>query len=149
MGAAAKLKKEAEEKVVHAKNELADKTREEAAKVVSEANQKEAAAKAMLVKIDNAQCSKHPGCAKLSGYCCPTLNTNKMHLGSQKLDGETLGCCGTSQNLATETQAPTTGNFGAASILFAAFSGSALTAMVLKFFPGKDSTNAPYERLIA
>merc|ERR1712007_336637 len=114
---AAKLKKEEEEKVVAAKNALAKKIKAAAGKAVNEAEQKEAAAKSMLAKIDDAQCSKHAGCKGLAGYCCPTLNTNKMHLGSQKLDGESLGCCTTSQELVAEVTAPTSGTFGAASML--------------------------------
>merc|ERR1711920_269186 len=94
VAAAAKLKEEAEEKTVAAKTHLAEKIKAAAEKSTHEANVKKAAAEAMLKQIDNAQCAKHAGCKGLTGYCCPTLNTNKMHLGSTKLDGENLGCCG-------------------------------------------------------
>merc|ERR1711979_137564 len=94
VAAAAKLKEEAEEKTVAAKTHLAEEIQAKADKVSSEAETKKAAAEAMLKKIDNAKCTKHAGCKGLTGYCCPTLNTNKMHLGSTRLDGENLGCCG-------------------------------------------------------
>merc|ERR1712050_629377 len=94
VAAAAKLKEEAEEKTVAAKTHLAERIKAAAEKSTHEANVKKAAAEAMLKKIDNAKCSKHAGCKGLTGYCCPTLNTNKMHLGSTRLDGENLGCCG-------------------------------------------------------
>merc|ERR1712217_881517 len=94
VAAAAKLKEEAEEKTVAAKTHLAEKIKAAADKSTHEANVKKAAAEAMLKKIDNAKCTKHAGCKGLTGYCCPTLNTNKMHLGSTRLDGENLGCCG-------------------------------------------------------
>merc|ERR1712217_315874 len=94
VAAAAKLKEEAEEKTVAAKTHLAEKIKAAADKSTHEANVKKAAAESMLKKIDNAKCTKHAGCRGLTGYCCPTLNTNKMHLGSTRLDGENLGCCG-------------------------------------------------------
>merc|ERR1711972_183698 len=87
--AAAKLKEDAEEKVVAAKNAEAAKIQAAADKELKEANAKKAAAEGMIAKIDNAQCAKHAGCKGLeqNGYCCPTLNFAKMHLGSAKLDG--------------------------------------------------------------
>merc|ERR1711953_553404 len=94
VAAAAKLKEEAEEKTIAAKTHLAEKIKAAADKATHEADAKKAAAESMLKKIDNAKCSKHAGCKGLTGYCCPTLDTNKMHLGSTKLDGENLGCCG-------------------------------------------------------
>jgi len=97
--AAAKLKQEAEEKTVAAKNAEAAKIKAAADKVVNEATAKKTAAEGMLSKIDNAQCKKHTGCSGLEGYCCPTLNTNKMHLGSTKLDGAMLGCCGSAAEM--------------------------------------------------
>merc|ERR1712083_1165882 len=72
-------------------------------KELKEANAKKAAAEGMIAKIDNAQCAKHAGCKGLEGYCCPTLNFAKMHLGSAKLDGASLGCCGSSMELDTES----------------------------------------------
>merc|ERR1712038_1108741 len=94
VAAAAKLKEEAEEKTVAAKTHLAEKIKAAADKSTHEANVKKAAAESLLKKIDNAKCTKHAGCKGPTGYCCPTLDTNKMHLGSTKLDGESLGCCG-------------------------------------------------------
>merc|ERR1712203_606916 len=131
------------------KNELAARITSEAAHAVAEAHHKQEAARAMVARIDNAQCSRHSGCHGLSGYCCPTLNLNRMHLGSQRLDGENLGCCGASQELVTEAAAPASRTFSAANMLFAAFTGSALTAVALRFLPGKGSTIGPAERLIA
>merc|ERR1712060_1014788 len=101
--AAAKLKEEAEEKVVAAKNDEAAKIQAAADKELKEANEKKATAQGMLKKIDNAQCAKHPGCKGMEGYCCPTLNFAKMHLGSAKLDGASLACCGSATELDTET----------------------------------------------
>merc|ERR1712217_220595 len=56
-------------------------------KDLKDATEKKAAAEGMIAKIDNAQCAKHSGCKGMEGYCCPTLNFAKMHLGSAKLDG--------------------------------------------------------------
>merc|ERR1712083_320883 len=100
--AAAKLKEDAEEKVVAAKNEEAAKIKAAADKELKEANEKKATAEGMIAKISNAQCAKHAGCKGMEGYCCPTLNFAKMHLGSAKLDGAQLACCGGSAELASE-----------------------------------------------
>merc|ERR1712203_354331 len=136
----AAIEQKKQEKIVQDANHEVTEIESLATQKKQEALAKQAAAQSMIKKIENAQCSKHAGCKGLTGYCCPTLNTNKMHLGSQKLDGESLGCC-TSQELVAEVTAPTSGTFGAASMLLAAFTGSALTAVALKFFPGKASTN--------
>merc|ERR1711972_558501 len=101
--AAAKLKEDVAEKVVAAKNKEAAKIQAEADKTVAEANKKKAAAEGMITKIDNAQCAKHAGCKGLDGYCCPTLDFAKMHLGSAKLSGPVLGCCGSATELNIET----------------------------------------------
>merc|ERR1712151_696816 len=114
-----------------------------------EALAKQAAAQSMIKKIENAQCSKHAGCKGLTGYCCPTLNTNKMHLGSQKLDGENLGCCGAAEEIAAVSTVPETTPFSAVSImLFSAMAGSALTVAAVKLLSGKDTANA-YGRMSA
>merc|ERR1711948_120540 len=97
--AAAKLKEDAEEKVVAAKNADAAKIQAAADKELKEANRKKAAAEGMITKIDNAACAKHAGCKGLDGYCCPTLDFNKMHLGSSELSGASLGCCGGASEL--------------------------------------------------
>merc|ERR1712004_269725 len=96
-------KEDAEEKVVAAKNADAAKIQAAADKELKEANAKKAAAEGMIAKIDNAQCAKHAGCKGMEGYCCPTLNFAKMHLGSAKLDGASLACCGSATELDTET----------------------------------------------
>merc|ERR1712160_177386 len=72
--AAASLKEKEEEKVVATKDAEAATIKAKADKTVEEANEKRAASEAMLNKIDNALCSKHPGCSGLTGYCCPTLD---------------------------------------------------------------------------
>merc|ERR1711948_237271 len=92
--AAAAIQAKAEEKVVAAKTAEANKIAAEAAKATAAATKKKAAAEAVLKKIDNAACAKHAGCKGLVGYCCPTLDFNKMHLGSSELSGASLGCCG-------------------------------------------------------
>merc|ERR1712203_794791 len=95
MGKLNDAKKKAEEEAAAAKlKEEAAKIQAAADKELKEANSKKAAAEGMIAKIDNAQCKKHSGCKGLEGYCCPTLNFGKMHLGSAKLDGKNLGCCG-------------------------------------------------------
>merc|ERR1712190_316114 len=100
--AAAAIQAKAEEKVVAAKNAEANKIAAEAATAMASATKKKNAAEAVLKKIDNAACAKHAGCKGLEGYCCPTLNFNKMHLGRSHLDGETLGCCGGASELEKE-----------------------------------------------
>merc|ERR1711957_745488 len=150
-------KKKEEERVVATKDAEAATIKAKAHKTVEEANEKRAASEAMLNKIDNALCSKHPGCSGLTGYCCPTLDTSKMKLGSTKLDGAVLGCCGAAIEVATETvvkmatsdpKPAQSQSFGVVSILLAAVSGSAVTAMVFKFSSDKGETNTPYERLV-
>merc|ERR1712110_538950 len=121
-------KEDAEEKVVAAKNAEATKIQAAADKELKEANAKKAAAEGMIAKIDNAQCAKHAGCKGLEGYCCPTLNFGKMHLGSAKLDGAQLGCCGGSAELASEaaeetladTQIVKSDGFGSGAIMLSA-----------------------------
>merc|ERR1711972_305320 len=100
--AAAAIHMKAEEKVVAAKNAEAKKIAAEAATAMATATKKKNAAEAVLKKIDNAACAKHAGCKGLEGYCCPTLDFNKMHLGSSQLNGESLGCCGGASELENE-----------------------------------------------
>merc|ERR1712190_485753 len=99
---AAALQAKAEEKVVAAKNAEAKKIAEDAAKAMATATKKKDAAEAVLKKIENAACAKHAGCKGLVGYCCPTLDFNKMHLGSSQLSGASLGCCGGASELEIE-----------------------------------------------
>merc|ERR1711953_695392 len=133
----AQLKEQAEQKAAAAKDALAAKIKSEADAAVKEAKHKKEAAKSMLAKIDNAQCKKHKACKGLVGYCCPTLNFGKMHLGSAKLDGESMVCCGTAEELANapsldrEIEASSHG-FGVISLLVAAATGSLMTALVLQ-----------------
>merc|ERR1712066_776260 len=143
--AAAELRRDQEERIVAEKNELAAHIQAKANRKTAEARRKEAAAEAMLRKIDNAQCSKHAGCAGLSGYCCPTLDTNHMEIGSTTLNGENLGCCGTTAEMAAETTAPAIPSFHTMSMLLGALVGSSMTAMTFKFFHGKETPNMPYE----
>jgi len=147
--AAAALSEKAEDKVVASKNSEAAKIKAAAAKVVNEATAKKTAAEAMLKKIENAQCKKHTGCATLEGYCCPTLNTNTMHLGSTKLDGENLGCCNTAEEMVEMATRDPTGSFGIVSMLLAAAAGSVVTASAFKLSAGKKAATGPYERLNA
>merc|ERR1712003_571561 len=100
--AAAAIQAKAEEKVVDAKNAEAKKIAAEAATAMATATKKKNAAEAVLKKIDNAACAKHAGCKGLEGYCCPTLDFDKMHLGSSQLAGESLGCCGGASELEIE-----------------------------------------------
>merc|ERR1712056_113394 len=140
--AAAAIKAKAEEKVVAAKNAEAKKIAAEAATAMATATKKKNAAEAVLKKIDNAACAKHAGCKGLEGYCCPTLNFNKMHLGSSHLDGESLGCCGGASELENEeveeveampTESDTSAQqFGLSSVFLAFVAGSAVSAAAVK-----------------
>merc|ERR1712050_645357 len=140
-------------KAAAAKDALAAKIKSEADAAVKEANLKKAAANSMLAKIDNAQCKKHKACKGLVGYCCPTLNFGKMHLGSAKLDGESMVCCGAAEELANapsldrEIEASSHG-FGVISLLVAAATGSLMTALVLQMSMRKEDKKG-YERLVA
>merc|ERR1712056_108291 len=100
--AGAAIAAKTEEKVVASKNAEAKKIAEEAAAATAAATKKKNAAEAVLKKIENAACAKHAGCKGLEGYCCPTLDFNKMHLGSSQLNGESLGCCGGASELEIE-----------------------------------------------
>merc|ERR1712083_910367 len=138
------IQEKAEEKVVTAKTAEANKIAAEAATAMATATKKKNAAEAVLKKIDNAACSKHAGCKGLEGYCCPTLNFNKMHLGSSHLDGESLGCCGGASELEIEDveqveAMPTESDnnaqaFGLSSVFLAFVTGSTVSAVVLKAF---------------
>merc|ERR1712203_178959 len=153
--AAAKLKEDAEEKVVAAKNADAAKIQAAADKELKEANAKKAAAEGMIAKIDNAACTKHAGCKDLEGYCCPTLNFAKMHLGSAKLDGASLGCCGGSMELDTETpdfalvedNTVQSDGFGVGAIVLSAVCGSALTLAALRLSTRKEDQSATYQTM--
>merc|ERR1712228_1003367 len=144
--AAAKLKEDAEEKVVAAKNEEAAKIKAAADKELKEANEKKATAEGMIAKISNAQCAKHAGCKGMEGYCCPTLNFAKMHLGSAKLDGECLACCDGATELDSETpdlalaenHSVESDGFGVGAIILSAVCGSALTMAALRLSTGKE-----------
>merc|ERR1712039_540706 len=136
----AKKTKEANEKEA---KEIQDKE-------LKEANAKKAAAEGMIAKIDNAQCAKHAGCKGMEGYCCPTLNFAKMHLGSAKLDGATLACCGGSTELHAEAFADTTGEndgFGASAMMLSAMCGSAMTLTAIRLLARKDDPSATYQTM--
>jgi len=153
--AAAQLKEEAEEKVVAAKNKEAAKIQATADKELKDATEKKAAAEGMIAKIDNAQCAKHSGCKGMEGYCCPTLNFAKMHLGSAKLDGASLACCGSATELDTETPDMTLADshsvesdgFGVGAIILSAVCGSALTMAAARLSTRKEDQSATYQTM--
>merc|ERR1712060_428412 len=151
--AAAKLKQDAEEKVV-AKKAEATKIKNEADKEEAEANAKKAAAERVLAKIDNAACAKHPGCKGLAGYCCPTLNFGKMHLGSAKLDGANLGCCGGAEMESEVEDMALVGDrtvesnsFGAGAMVLSAICGSALTLAAVRLSTRKEDQTETYQSM--
>merc|ERR1712217_235884 len=109
----------------------------------------------MIAKIDNAQCTKHAGCKGMDGYCCPTLNFAKMHLGSAKLDGAQLACCGGSAELASEpayekfadNKIIESDGFGLGGMLLAAICGSSLTLAALQLSRRKEDQTATYQTM--
>merc|ERR1712050_699972 len=133
----------------------ANKIAAEAAKATAAATKKKAAAEAVLKKIENAKCAKHAGCKGLVGYCCPTLDFNKMHLGSSQLSGASLGCCGGASELEIEeveeveamsTESATSAQeFGLSSVLLAFVTGSAVSAAALKAFSRQTGNDAEYQ----
>merc|ERR1712151_406471 len=152
--AAAQLKEEAEEKVVAAKNAEAAKIQATADKELKDATEKKAAAEGMIARIDNAQCAKHSGCKGLEGYCCPTLNFAKMHLGSAKLDGATLGCCGSSTEMVSDPvdlasaddRTIASDGFGAGAMI-GAICGSAITVAALRLTTRKQDQSGSYQTM--
>merc|ERR1711870_216202 len=116
---------------------------------------KKATAEGMIAKIDNAQCTKHAGCKGMDGYCCPTLNFAKMHLGSAKLDGAQLACCGGSAELAAELASETfadkkiveSDGFGSGAMMPSAMFGSTLTLAALKLAGRKEDEGATYQTM--
>merc|ERR1712151_1319713 len=104
----------------------------------------------MIAKIDNAQCAKHDGCKGLEGYCCPTLNFAKMHLGSAKLDGAQLGCCGGTTELDGEglglalanTKIGERDGFGAGAMALSAVCGSIMTLAAFRLSARKEDQSA-------
>merc|ERR1712217_878799 len=160
--AAAAIKAKAEEKVVAAKTAEADKIAAEATKATATATKKKNAAEAVLKKIDNAACAKHAGCKGLVGYCCPTLDFNKMHLGSSELSGASLGCCGGASELeieeVEEVEAMSTKlnsgeaapqEFGLSSVFLAFVTGSAVSAALLKASFRQAGNDAEYQNMPA
>merc|ERR1712066_1139966 len=154
--AAAAIHMKAEEKVVAAKNAEAKKIAADAAAAMASATKKKDAAEAVLKKIDNAACAKHAGCKGLVGYCCPTLDFNKMHLGSTQLSGASLGCCGGASELEIEeveamsTESATSAQeFGLSSVLLAFVTGSAVSAAALKAFSRQTGNDAEYQNMPA
>merc|ERR1711920_1074937 len=152
--AAAKLKQDAEEKVVAAKKAEAAKIKDEADKEEAEATAKKKAAERVLAKIDNAACAKHSGCKGLVGYCCPTLNFAKMHLGSAKLDGANLGCCGGAEMESEVEDMAFVGDrtvesnsFGAGAMVLSAIRGSALTLAAVRLSTRKEDQTETYQSM--
>merc|ERR1711948_31066 len=123
------------------------------------ATKKKDAAEAVLKKIDNAACAKHAGCKGLDGYCCPTLDFNKMHLGSSELSGASLGCCGGASELeiqeveevdAMSTESANSAQeFGLSSVLLAFVTGSAVSAAAVKAFSRQTGNDAGYQNIPA
>merc|ERR1712113_214173 len=161
MGAKAKADKlnaiagAATAKLNEAKRAEAAKIQAAADKELKEANTKKATAEAMIKKIENAACAKHAGCKGLVGYCCPTLNTNKMHLGSTKLDGANLGCCGGSTEMADEAADMASADdrsiapdgFGSGAMMLSALCGSAVTLAALRLTTRKQDQSASYQTM--
>merc|ERR1712217_764430 len=157
--AAAAIQAKAEEKVVAAKTAEANKIAAEAAKAMATATKKKTAEEAVLKKIDNAACAKHAGCKGLVGYCCPTLDFNKMHLGSSELSGASLGCCGGASELEIEeVEAMSTKlnsgevapqEFGLSSVFLAFVTGSAVSAAVVKASSRQAGNDADYQNIPA
>jgi len=156
VAAAAEIKEEANEKIVEANNKEAAKIKAAADKKVQEANEKKAAAEGMISKINNAQCKKHEACKHLDGYCCPTIDFSTTHLGSTKLNGPVLGCCGTATelNIETPTELAAVGDhstqsdgFGASAMLLSALCGSALTMAALRISKRKEEQGASYQTM--
>merc|ERR1712151_243144 len=95
----------------------------------------------------------------LDGYCCPTLDFNKMHLGSSELSGASLGCCGGASELeiqeAEEVEAMSTESasgsqeFGLSSVFLAFVTGSAVSAAALKAFSRQAGNDAEYQNMPA
>merc|ERR1712187_625136 len=133
-----------------------------AATAMATATKKKHAAEAVLKKIENAACTKHAGCKGMEGYCCPTLDFNKMHLGSSKLNGATLACCGGASELEIEdlegveamsaesdTSEAAPQEFGLSSVFLAFVTGSAVSAAVLKASSRKAGNHAEYQSMPA
>merc|ERR1712183_805736 len=134
-------------------NKEAAKIQAAADKELAEANEKKATAEGMIAKIDNAQCAKHTGCKGLEGYCCPTLNFAKMHLGSAKLDGAKLGCCGSEMEteaaalaLAGDRTVESEG-LGSGAMVLSAMCGSALTLAALRLSTRKEDQSETYQTM--
>merc|ERR1712107_863820 len=144
-----------EQDVVDAMEVKAQTIKSAADAEVKKANQKKDAANAMLASINKAKCSAHAGCKGLVGYCCPTIDYSHMHMGgtSSKLDGPTLGCCGSSEEAleAVEVEPAEIESAGEpqsaglfAPVLAAFVAGSAVTAAVFKLTFAKEKNDAVY-----
>merc|ERR1712187_1032129 len=143
-------------------NAEAKKIAAEAASAMATATKKKDAAAAVLKKIEHAACAKHAGCKGLEGYCCPTLDFNKMHLGSSQLSGASLGCCGGASELEMEevAEGPAMSiesdiseaapkEFGLTSMFLAFVTGIAVSAAVLKASSRTRRNDGEYHNLAA
>merc|ERR1712217_1009204 len=152
MGIKANLEVEKEERIVEAKKRLAAQSKARADAAAAAAKAKRDVANDMLKLIEASQCKKHPGCAHLEGYCCPTLDFNSMHLGSAKLAGPTLACCGAAEEIETAAvdTAPTSDSTGFFSSVFMAFAGGiAVGYSALKLSSTQKGNDAGYKHLAA
>merc|ERR1711920_1081326 len=119
-----------EDRVLVQKNLARDA--EKSANVAKDAADKaEALSDGIAKQLHDAKCENHSGCSKLQGYCCPTFDVSRYHLGESPKWGVTLGCCSAAatEALAVVT-AETQQSFGGLTMLFSSVFSAAIGAVM-------------------
>merc|ERR1711972_1029560 len=97
--AAAKAKKEAAEAAkqeavnkdrVLVQQNLAKDAQKSANAAKNAADKAEALSNGIAKQLHDAKCSSHTGCSALQGYCCPSFDVSRYHLGESPKWGPTL-----------------------------------------------------------
>merc|ERR1712083_431180 len=134
--AADKAKKEAaeaakqeavnEDRVLVQKN-LAQDAEKSANAAKDAADKAEALSNGIAKQLHDAKCDSHSGCSALQGYCCPTFDVSRYHLGESPKWGVTLGCCSAAATEAlTVATVETQQSFGGLTMLFSSVLSAAI-----------------------
>merc|ERR1712083_723585 len=108
----------------------------------AEADKEEALSNGIAKQLHDAKCETHSGCSALQGYCCPSFDVSRYHLGESPKWGATLACCSAAAtDDLTVATAETQQSFSGLTMLFSsALSATIGAVMALKINGrGKDS----------
>merc|ERR1711920_773341 len=141
-----------EDRVLVQKN-LARDAEKSATTAKDAADKAEALSDGIAKQLHDAKCENHSACLKLKlqGYCCPSFDVSRYHLGESPKWGATLGCC---NGAATETlafaQTETQQSYGWLTLFFSsALSATFGAVMVLKIGGRGTDSVRDYQSLAA